>query len=42
VLNYSLAVRGSSYSVRPTGEDEAEEPTAQLSEKRGAARRARR
>jgi Mrp family chromosome partitioning ATPase len=41
VLNYSLAVRGSSYYVRPTGEDEAE-PAPQLSEKRGAARRTRR
>jgi capsular exopolysaccharide synthesis family protein len=42
VLNYSLAVRGSSYYVRPTGEDEAEPPARQLSEKRGAARRTRR
>jgi capsular exopolysaccharide synthesis family protein len=42
VLNYSTAVRGSSYYVRPTGEDEGEASTPQLSEKRGAARRARR
>jgi len=42
VLNYSLAVRGSSYHVRPTAEDEGEGPTPQLSEKRSAARRARR
>jgi tyrosine-protein kinase len=42
VLNYSLAVRGSSYYVRPTGEDEDEGSTPQLSEKRGAAQRVRR
>jgi capsular exopolysaccharide synthesis family protein len=42
VLNYSLAVRGSSYYVGPTGEDEGAGSTPQLSEKRGAVRRVRR
>jgi receptor protein-tyrosine kinase len=45
VLNYSTAVRSSSYYVQPTGEETAEEVPAaarsarRLSEKRGAARR---
>jgi capsular exopolysaccharide synthesis family protein len=40
VLNYSSAVRSSSYYVQPTGEESAEKiPARRLSEKRGAARR---
>ena len=40
VLNYSSAVRASSYYVQPTGEESAENvPARRLSEKRGAARR---
>ena len=40
VLNYSTAVRASSYYVQPSGEDTAEKlPARRLSEKRGAARR---
>ena len=42
VLNYSSGVRGSSYYVRPTGEDEGTQSAARLSEKRGTPRRARR
>jgi capsular exopolysaccharide synthesis family protein len=39
VLNHSSAVRGSSYYVQPTGDDEAgARPARRLSEKRGAAR----
>ena len=40
VLNYSTAVRASSYYVQPSGEEPAEKiPARRLSEKRGAARR---
>ena len=40
VLNYSAAVRASSYYVQPSGEEPAEKiPARRLSEKRGAARR---
>jgi len=40
VLNYSAAVRASSYYVQPTGEESTEKiPAPRLSEKRGAARR---
>ena len=40
VLNYSSAVRSSSYYVQPTGDESAEKiPARRLSEKRGAARR---
>jgi len=40
VLNYSSAVRASSYYVQPSGEEPAEKiPARRLSEKRGAARR---
>ena len=38
VLNYSLAVRGSSYYVRPTGEEDGQTRTQRLSEKRRARR----
>ncbi|HKD34839.1 MAG TPA: CpsD/CapB family tyrosine-protein kinase [Gaiellaceae bacterium] len=39
VLNYSTAVRTSSYYVQPTGEESGEKlPAQQLSERRGAAR----
>jgi len=40
VLNYSTAVRASSYYVQPSGEESAEKiPARRLPEKRGAARR---
>lgn len=40
VLNYSTAVRASSYYVQPSGEEPAEKiPARRLSERRGAARR---
>jgi receptor protein-tyrosine kinase len=39
VLNYSGAVRASSYYVQPSGEETEKIPARRLSEKRGAARR---